>query len=392
MDLREGLAWRLAKTLNRRALVRDTPRSEAFYAVRYGTARKFHNYLMAKSEYRGFKEKLTSFPYTLRIDPVSACNLQCPLCPTGAGQFERPVTMMSEAAYGALLEELRDFIFYVRMYLWGDPLLNKNLWRLIAMTERCGIGSEISTNLSIPLTDSTIDHLIEAGLSWLIVSIDGATSETYQTYRRGGDFDLVIKNSRRILERKRTLRSQTPYLEWQFIPMRHNEHEMGDIVRLGSDCGVDGVRFKPARLDKVTEVSSTTSETDSFVAKWKPIHAASHYGPSSYLDAHCNHLWGHATVHSDGAIGPCCEAHRREHDVGHIASGSFREQWSGPAFRRLRRIALGRNLQPGDETAPCLNCQVFKKPFAGEDALRCPGAKIDQRNGYLSTVAEGQQS
>jgi hypothetical protein len=151
--------------------------------------------------------------------------------------------------------------------------------------------------------------------------------------------------------------------------MRHIEHVMGDIIRLASINGVDGVRFKPARFDKVTE-SLTKSPDAGIASQWMPLQAKSHHAGPSYLGGHCNFLWGHATVHSDGAIASCCEAHLKKHDAGHIENGTFFEQWNGPAFRRMRRVALGHSLEPGDEATPCLACKVFNKPFTKEARQR----------------------
>ena len=372
MQAREKMAWRLLKRLNDKPLVKDNPRSEAFYALRYGTLKKFNNYLKLKRHYRAFDETVATYPYTLRIEPVNACNLKCPLCPTGVGQIDRPRSVMSEAQYQSLLDELGDYLFFVRMYIWGEPLLNKRLWRLVTMTEERGIGSEISTNLSVPLTDQTIDRLIEARLSWMIVSVDGATPETYRRYRRGGNLELVVANTRRIADRKRVLGIDTPYLEWQFIPMRHNEHEMDEIVRMGRDNGVDGVRFKPGRFDKTSEIAVAGTIMGPLIAQWKPtktkIYHASENTGAAYHDFHCPFLWGHAVVHADGGIGSCCESHLLEHDGGNLAKGSFVEQWNGPAFRRMRQVAVGRTVGAHDDATPCANCTMFAKPFAQKGA------------------------
>jgi MoaA/NifB/PqqE/SkfB family radical SAM enzyme len=297
---------------------------------------------------------------------VSACNLHCPLCPTGANEFDRPRNVMPESVYRSILDELGEYLFYVRMYIWGEPLLNKNLWQLVALSEERGIGTEISTNLSVPLTDARIDQLIGAGLSWMIVSVDAASKEVYSIYRRGGDFDLVLANTRRIVERKRLLGAKTPYLEWQFIPMRHNEHELEDVVRLGREIGIDGVRYKPLRLDKIEERGASGSGMRSLIERWQPANARlSHIdrdAASGYHDFHCPFLWGHATVHADGGIAPCCETHLPKHDGGHLHEGSFMAQWNNDAFQRMRRVALGQIVDDKDRATPCMTCKVFAKP------------------------------
>lgn len=353
--------------LNGRPSTKDNPRSEPYYAINYGTAKKFRNYLKVKREYKALRTSVASFPYTLRIEPVSACNLKCPLCPTGSGHFERGASRMTEATYEALLDEVGDYLFFVRMYIWGEPLLARNLWKLIAMTTERGIGSEVSTNLSVPLSSESVDRLIQAGLSWMIISIDAASAQTYGVYRRGGDFDLVLANTRKIAARKRELGAKTPYLEWQFIPMRHNEQEMDKVVALARENGADGVRFKLLRMDKPGQDAIPGEASPDVEADWTPSTSGYHSGPA-YHDFTCPFLWGHGTVHSDGGIASCCETHLPQHDVGNLAQGSFMEQWRGPRFQQLRRAAVGDFREIGDEATVCASCTVFAKPLAGARA------------------------
>src|SRR5258707_7846362 len=164
MQAREKMAWRLLKKLNDKPLVKDNPRSEAFYALRYGTLKKINNYLKLKRHYRAFDETVATYPYTLRVEPVNACNLKCPLCPTGVGQIDRPRSVMSEAIYQSLLDELGDYLFFVRMYIWGEPLLNKRLWRLVTKTLPQGICSGVFTKRSLPFADQVVPRANEGQL------------------------------------------------------------------------------------------------------------------------------------------------------------------------------------------------------------------------------------
>ncbi len=54
-----------------------------------------------------------------------------------------------------------------------------------------------SSNMSVPFNDAAIEALVRSCLDAIILSIDGATQETYQEYRRGGDLALVFDNVRR---------------------------------------------------------------------------------------------------------------------------------------------------------------------------------------------------
>jgi hypothetical protein len=71
------------------------------------------------------------------------------------------------------------------------------------------------------LIDKNINRILASELEEVIVGIDGATKQTYESVRRGGDFDHVVKNVNLLLkERPKKLKVAV-----QFIPSEENEHE-----------------------------------------------------------------------------------------------------------------------------------------------------------------------
>src|SRR5262249_51806790 len=142
---------------------------------------------------------------------------------------------------------------------------------------------------------------------------------------------------------------------------------------LGRKNGADGVRFKPGRFDKTTEGAVAGRTVDQLVEQWKPANTPWHHTGEPYHDFHCPFLWGHATVHSDGGIGACCETHLKQHDGGNLAAGKFLAQWHGKSFQRMRRVAVGRSMDDADADTPCATCTMFAKPFAEADVQRPAG-------------------
>jgi hypothetical protein len=202
------------------------------------------------------------------------------------------------------------------------------------------------------------------------VSCDAARAETYKQYRVGGDFELVISNLRRIVQRKRALDSLTPFVEWQFVPLRHNEHEMKAVQALARSVGVDGLRFKPARLDKTRELTFRGTIPPDLL-KWAPSRPElSHRiedGAEAFDDNHCPFLWRSLTIHFDGAIAPCCETYKVKDDFAHL-DDDFLQVWNGPTYREARRVALGIDLTADDARFPCYGCKVFRKPHRSRAA------------------------
>lgn len=362
MHLRERLGWFLTHRAYARPFTADVPRNKWLIASRYATPPKLLNFVRGKIDYYRRCTHVHSAPYSLRIDPTTACNLHCPLCPTGAGEMDRGHSTLSRAMFERALDQFGARALIVQLWVWGEPLMNRQIADLVALAEARGIATEISTNLSIRLTDSEIDRLINAGLTWLIVSIDAATADTYRQYRRGGDFNLVVDNVRRILTRRKALGSRTPFVEWQFVPLRHNEHEMSEAVRLAARLGVDGFRFKPARFDKVEGRTFGGQVSPDLVHEWMPgQRALRHEGPT-YLDYHCPFLWGSVTVHPDGGIAPCCETTSVEHDLASLGNADLADVWNGAAYVAAREVALGRT--DAHPEIACHGCRVFSKPEA----------------------------
>lgn len=56
------------------------------------------------------------------------------------------------------------------------------------------VGTCVSTNFSLKISDETIEKIADCGLEHSIVALDGSTQESYSWYRRGGDFNLVVSN------------------------------------------------------------------------------------------------------------------------------------------------------------------------------------------------------
>jgi MoaA/NifB/PqqE/SkfB family radical SAM enzyme len=91
-----------------------------------------------------------------------------------------------------------------------------------------GIYTATSTNAHY-LTDEKAKKTVESGLDRLIISIDGTTQDVYQQYRVGGNLDKVLEGARNIVKWKKALKSKTPFVFFQFLVVKPNEHQIEDI-------------------------------------------------------------------------------------------------------------------------------------------------------------------
>lgn len=96
-----------------------------------------------------------------------------------------------------------DSIKVLRMYKDGEPLLNKNLAKMISYAKESGRVPYIdtTTNASL-LTPERVGPLVEAGLDKINIPIYGMNSDTYKRFSKFGcDLPNLIGNIRWLRER-----------------------------------------------------------------------------------------------------------------------------------------------------------------------------------------------
>src|SRR5687768_11502038 len=186
-------------------------------------------------------------PISVSFEPTTSCNLRCPECPSGLRSFTRPTGMLEDNFFKSTIDQLSQDLLYLVFYFQGEPYLNPDFLKMVAYASSKGIYTATSTNAHY-LNDENARKTVESGLDRLIISIDGTTQDIYQQYRRGGKLDKVIEGTKNIVAWKKKLNSRTPFIFFQFLVVKPNEHQVAEIKQLALECGVDDVRFKTAQV------------------------------------------------------------------------------------------------------------------------------------------------
>lgn len=342
--------------------------SEALHTIiAHSTPRRLFNLFLVEAEYRLRRTRVHGRPYVLVIDPANVCNLRCPLCPTGLLEQGRRGEMMPWETFTRTVDLAAPWAYKVNLFNWGEPLLHPHVFDMIHYARDKRLGTTMSTNLSIELDDASIDSLITSGLEFLCLSIDGVTQENYAHYRRKGKLQLVLANARRLIQRRRELGSRTPVIEWQFIPMKHNEHEEVEARRLAEEIGVDRFRCIPVGLP-FDSADPRRLEQD-----WFPVtihNGKTKAGESVASNAHaqtpCYFLYRYLVVNPDGKTSPCCVVYGDKNDFGDIRAENFDALWNNASYRSGR----AQHAPKGHVEVPtvCDRCNLFAKHSAHRPA------------------------
>jgi MoaA/NifB/PqqE/SkfB family radical SAM enzyme len=175
-----------------------------------------------------------------QIESAIACNLRCVMCPW------REITknvenqgLMSQEIWEFIQPHLSD-IKSIDFTGGGEPLLQPRLSEWIADAHTAGCETGFLSN-GLLLKKETLEQILDAGIDWICISIDGADAGMYETIRIGSNFERVCQNVANIAE----LRSgNKPRTMINFVLMDMNFHQVEDIVRLSANLGVDQLNFK----------------------------------------------------------------------------------------------------------------------------------------------------
>lgn len=273
-------------------------------------------------------------PVSISFEPTTSCNLRCPECPSGLRQFTRPTGMLKKDFFTETIDDIHKHLLYLIFYFQGEPYLNTDFLDMVKYASKKGIYTATSTNAHY-LTDEAARKTIESGLDRLIISIDGTTQDVYQQYRVGGHLDKVLEGARNIVKWKKELKSKTPFVFFQFLVVKPNEHQVEDIKRLAKEIGVDEVRFKTAQVYNFeNDPNQLIPENDTYSRYKKTTDGK--YAAKNKLANHCWKLWHANVITWDGLVVPCCFDKDAMHQLGNLKNESFKNIWHNSNYKQFR--------------------------------------------------------
>jgi MoaA/NifB/PqqE/SkfB family radical SAM enzyme len=263
------------------------------------------------------------------IESTNLCNLDCVMCPTGLKQISRPKGYMDFDLFKAVVDEMAPYVKATTLHIWGEPLMHKRIFDMIAYCRQKGLRAEISTNATL-LDERKARGLLEAGLGTIYLCLDGFRPETYESIRVKADFERTNTNIRRFLELKTQSGYAHPYVNLQIIQMEKTMPEIDEFIAKWSLPGVDNINVKPF---------------DSWGGQVEAISDLRADDPASFVPQEryaCPNLWYHVHVYWDGRLAMCDRDFNLNYDLGSVVSPDGQvevmKNWNGPKMQELRRI------------------------------------------------------
>ena len=274
-------------------------------------------------------------PVSISFEPTTSCNLRCPECPSGLRAFSRPTGMLENDFFKQTIDDIHSHLLYLIFYFQGEPYLNPAFLDMVKYASSKKIYTATSTNAHY-LTEENARKTVESGLDRLIISIDGTTQDVYKQYRVGGNLDKVMEGAKNIIKWRKELNSKTPFVFFQFLVVKHNEHQIEDIKRIAKEIGVDEVRFKTAQVyDYENDPNQLIPSIDKY-SRYKKS-ADGTYVPKNKLANQCWKLWHANVITWDGLVVPCCFDKDAMHQLGNLKNQTMSEVWKNDNYKQFRK-------------------------------------------------------
>lgn len=180
------------------------------------------------------------FPDTLNIESSYACNLKCFMCPR---HFDGvPQGMFTLDMFDQWIQPYIHRFKYVHLTGWGEPLMNKDLPAIIDRCRKAGVWTCFTSN-GLLLRGKLAKEILETDLELVNVSCDADNGPDYEKVRGKGTFDHLMKTMTDFNSLRREMGAQTN-VQWTFIMMRFNYHQLPGAIRLAHQCGYDQIHAK----------------------------------------------------------------------------------------------------------------------------------------------------
>ncbi len=312
------------------------------------------------------EDRVEGLPVEYIVETTAKCNIYCPMCPRET--HKQPKEDMTDAVFQRLVDGARDTAEHMMLIGLGEPLLDRAIFDRITYCEQHGISTLLSTNGTL-LDEAASKQLLDSPLEHITLSFDGATKETFETYRKGAKFEKVRDNFVRFCRMKHDRGSKLQIVV-QMVRMAGNAHEVQAFRDFWSAIpGVDQVRVKEDETNLVTPESR----------------AAEGGG------RRCHYLWrGAMYVKHDGRVFPCCQSYMLDGEpIGDLRTQSLPEIFNSPSMRELRRLhSAGRSAEV-DMCARC--CTVIPHPALVAGSLVLHGKWVRRMMPIVERLVYGRK-
>lgn len=285
---------------------------------------------------------LSKYPTTVVLELVNRCNLECVMCYQGFRNDAKKSTIDTDTLQ-KIFDDFKKNKLPALMLSISEPLLYKEFDKVLNLARNANIMDILLFTNGILLNEKNSKKILDSSVTRLFVSIDGATSETYNKVRI--PVSDRLKNSNRLSELEKNIK--------KFIDMREDLNLELPIVRTSFVALDLNLSEKEKFINKwIKVVDSVEVQRETSIKAYSDIKSGKYNIKGSVLNYDCSEPWGQVTIYSDGTVTPCCNTVGRNLPIGNIKENTLSEIWNGSEMTTVRKGFLENN--PSNVCKSCI--------------------------------------
>lgn len=312
------------------------------------------------------------YPVAVQLESTGVCNFRCTMCSTTYFPFNKT---LEDAVFDKVLEATPHITALVPN-VGGEPLLYGKFLPMLEKLKAVNPDLFIAFNTNASLfTEDICRAFVHLGVNEIIVSADGATAETYNAIRVGGDFDTMVRNAGMMFRVKGP--APLPLLAMLMVISRQNAHEMPQFVTLAAKLGVRKILIngvEPYTSEHAANACYSEQPDPAIAALIDEAHREAQRNGMEFLapslevtreKRYCPAL-SVCIVRADGEVYPCSPystgyqfyyhgeltRHLGPRSFGNLKERTLHDIWNSATYREFRNAIREHKLHP--ECRHCL--------------------------------------
>ncbi len=268
------------------------------------------------------------FPTHVDIESSVSCQMRCPMCLRNRMDKSLKIGVMNLELYKKIIDECsRRGVYSVKLSWRGEPLSNPHVVDMVKYAKDRRIKDVAFLTNGERLNPDLTVQLIEAGLDWISISIDGL-GETYERIRWPSTFDGIVSKVKFLKESRDSRGLKKPLIRVQTIwgAVKDNVEQYFELWE--------------TLADKVYIIGDQSRGNLNIPFPRDP----------KYM---CCEPWRRLTVGWNGLISQCIGDYEELSKLGDVRTQSLYEIWHGEKFNKLRGSIRSRKLFTNE---PCQRC------------------------------------
>lgn len=331
---------------NIKYIVKNTPLFYVMYQNIFGNYRhKTTSELNLLRKKRGIQKKY-GFPRDIAFEPVSMCILDCDFCiikKIKTYKYRRNVSMKFEE-FKKIIDDISFFTTDLQ-FSGGEPLLNKDIFKMLSYARECNINTLLATNALLLSRGNNLQELMDSPPDKILISYEALDKETYESIRKKGDFEKLTQNIVDLIKLKRSKKQTYPVIALQMVLTKKNIKYEKDYFQQVKNMGADEASIKALGVWPEGDPEYDREMVENYIIT-KSQHPVSRHE----IDENGNIVFfrkqgqcpatKHALIGSGGEVIPCWYIVAKTEVMGNAIDDNFIDIWNSQKYTEYRHKML----------------------------------------------------